>query len=130
MSCDFLKLHKEITCELNKDITCEEEKPKEMRLLNFFSLGKKPALTESRVIEGAVGQHNRFLKFDRFGRSLTRSLLAEEAESILMTIDNKFCREMQESPEIKQILTNKERLQVIKVEELKQILHDKKFDTM
>ena len=122
LSCDFLKLH--------RDTTCEEEKPNEMRLLNFFSLGKKPALTESRVIEGAVGQHNRFLKFDRFGRSLTRSLLAEEAESILMTIDNKFCREMQESPEIKQILTNKERLQVIKVEELKQILHDKKFDTM
>jgi hypothetical protein len=112
LSCDFLKLHKEITCELNKDITCEEEKPKEMRLLNFFSLGKKPALTESRVIEGAVGQQKRFFKFDKFERSLTCSLLAEEAESIVMSID-KFCREMQESPETKQVLTNKERLQVI-----------------
>ena len=121
LSCDFVQFY-----ESNK----KKDKKPQMALFNLFAKEMKPITTESKPIKQAIDKHNRHIKYDKFERSLSRSMLVEEVESVLKSIDEKFCREMEKSPEMEDTLSNKERLQVIKVEELKNILQDKKFDAL
>lgn len=141
--CEFVNFHKQIgessdiglsLDDVLKDASYGHKNPTES------SVSGKGGRTASILIEGSVHQHNRFLRYDQFERSLTTLIATKlnqnDLEALLSAIDQ-FIGNIEEvngkdnkSPVNDEVIANKKRLQIIKVEVLKTLLEKRSFHSI
>jgi serine/threonine protein kinase len=138
LSCDFVNFHKQINESSDIGLSLDDvlnDAAHGHSKTGESSISGKGHRTESVLLEGSVYQHKLFFRYGQFERSLTTLIATKlnqsDLEALLTDIDQ-FISDGKDnkSPAEYQVMANKKRLQIIKVEELRKLLENKKFNSM
>jgi len=137
LDCEFVKFYKEHAMVDNDNVfsAAAEGVGGVLSLNQVIAESRASHRTTSMVIEGSVTRHTAMMKYGQFERSVT-SLLAsvfvkselkailEKIDQIIASHDGSFLGMLEK---LEEKITNKKRLQIIKMADLRQIVKDLRF---